>query len=316
MPHAEEVQDEQPFFTPRRIAIAYVLFGLLWIYASDVLLFVLAEGSQIRLQIEAAKGTAFILISAGFIYWLGERARRSQQVVETRIRQQTRELSIFHRIVRHNLRNIATVIGGRAEQAGAERRVDPHVGVIERKAERLKTLAEKASLIRGISEQESTPWVRQDIAKATMEICDQHQAAHPEATVTVEASGPIEVLAPSRLGFAVSELVENAIVHSDADPEVSVAVRSGDETVTITVADNGPGIPEVERTAIDGDIERVLDHSQGVGLWLARLIVENAGGSITATESPLKGAAVEITIPYRPPEEDPPTERPRAVVDD
>lgn len=313
---SEGVSDSQPFFTPRRIAVAYVLFGLLWIYISDALLWVFAEGSQIRLWVEAAKGTVFILVSAGFIYWLSERARRSQQAVEAQLRQQTRELSIFHRIVRHNLRNVATVIGGRAEEARTSDGIDPHLSVIERKAGRLKTLAEKASLIRGISEQESTPWVVQDIGKATAEICDQHRAAHPEARVTVECSGETEVLAPSRLGFAISELVQNAIVHTESNPEVSVEVRSDGETVTITVADNGPGIPEVERTAIDGDVERVLDHSQGVGLWLARLIVENAGGSITVTDGPLSGTAVEISIPYRPPDQERPPTRPGTVATD
>lgn len=315
MSHEEGVPNERPFFTPGRIAVTYVVFGLLWIYASDGLLWVFTEDSQIRLWVEAAKGTAFVLLSAVFIYWLVSRAQYTQRAAEAQLRQQTRELSIFHRIVRHNLRNIATVILGRAETARANGQMDPHLGVIERKAERLQTLTEKASLIRGISDQEATPWVRQDIAKAATEICEQYRESHPEATVTVECSGETEVLSPSRLGFAVSELIENAIVHAETDPEVHVAVRSDGQTVTITVSDNGPGIPEVERTAIDGDIERVLDHSRGVGLWLARLIVENAGGSITVTEGHLSGAAVTISIPYRAPEEEPPTGRSEAIAD-
>jgi signal transduction histidine kinase len=71
-------------------------------------------------------------------------------------------------------------------------------------------------------------------------------------------------------------------------------VRDGDR-VRVTVADDGPGIPAVERGVVTGETERSqLTHGSGLGLWVVQTVVE-AGGGRLAFEDPPTGAAVTLS---------------------
>ncbi|KKF39282.1 hypothetical protein FK85_29785 [Halorubrum saccharovorum] len=71
-------------------------------------------------------------------------------------------------------------------------------------------------------------------------------ADHPGVTVDADIAEAAPVRANEGLRSAVDNLVENAIEH--AGPEVTV--RDGDERVTLTVADDGPGIPPERRDSL------------------------------------------------------------------
>lgn len=286
-----------PELTPRRIAGIYLVFGVLWILFSDILVYALVSDPEARFRVEATKGGLFVVVSGVLVYGLSARAQRRQRETAERLRQQTRELSIVHRIVRHNLRNVATVIAGRTETARETGEVEPHLTVVERKAGRLKTLAEKASLLRGISEQSTDQRVEQDLTKAVTDICAQYRSEHPDVTIEFDSPRRVETLVPARMGFAISELLENAIVHGKPGGTVAISLEADSDEIRITVEDDGPGLPEAERTAIEGNVEDVLTHSEGVGLWLVRLIVEKADGQLSVSESPLGGAAVTLSVP-------------------
>jgi signal transduction histidine kinase len=105
---------------------------------------------------------------------------------------------------------------------------------------------------------------------------------------------------PVSLKRAVRNLVVNAVTHGGA-AEISLA--EDNETVSVTVSDNGPGIP-------DEDIERVfraferLDEARnqdsggaGLGLTIARTIARAHGGDVTLANRPEGGLAATITLP-------------------
>ena len=78
---------------------------------------------------------------------------------------------------------------------------------------------------------------------------------------------------------------------------VVIETEHKDGTVSLSVADSGPGIPE-------GDIEHIFDafytsKKQGMGLGLAicRTVVESLGGTLRAENRPEGGAELSITIP-------------------
>jgi C4-dicarboxylate-specific signal transduction histidine kinase len=89
--------------------------------------------------------------------------------------------------------------------------------------------------------------------------------------------------------------VTNAIEHGGDAPAVEVAVdTTATGQVTITVADDGPGLPTVERDLLRGGTETALNHGDGLGLWLVNWIVTDLGGTLDVTVDDGTTVTVEL----------------------
>jgi C4-dicarboxylate-specific signal transduction histidine kinase len=80
--------------------------------------------------------------------------------------------------------------------------------------------------------------------------------------------------------------------------EISIDVRVSGESVVIGVADNGPGIPEAERSRIFDPFYSTKSDMAGVGLGLfvAEGLVRSAGGRLMVRAAPSGGALFEIEL--------------------
>ena len=106
-----------------------------------------------------------------------------------------------------------------------------------------------------------------------------------------------------RLVRAIENLIDNAVSFSPPDATVTVLVAREDATIAVCIDDSGPGIPLVRRDAIfrrfhserpEDDFAR---HS-GLGLAIAKTIVEAMGGSVAVEDSPSgAGARFAIRLP-------------------
>jgi signal transduction histidine kinase len=120
--------------------------------------------------------------------------------------------------------------------------------------------------------------------------------------VIVDQPNAVEWDADSiRLGQAVNNLVDNALKYTPAGGRVTITTRLEAGAATITVADNGPGVPEHERGAIfrrlyRGDASR-SQRGLGLGLSLVKAMVESHGGTVTVSSVPGGGAAFTIRLP-------------------
>jgi signal transduction histidine kinase len=102
---------------------------------------------------------------------------------------------------------------------------------------------------------------------------------------------------PVRLGQVVTNLLTNAVRHTPPGGAVTVTVAADAQAVIVTVADTGPGIV--------GDPERMFDRftksadsgGTGLGLTIARQLVERHGGTLTAANTPTGGARFTMTLP-------------------
>ena len=114
---------------------------------------------------------------------------------------------------------------------------------------------------------------------------------------------------PDRLAQALRNLIENAIVHT-AEPGGLVALvvePLPGGRIRFAVEDDGPGIPEDQRTRIFERFHRTdqgrdrVSGGAGLGLSIVRAIAQAHGGHVLATERPGGGARVELELPgYRP----------------
>jgi two-component system sensor histidine kinase BaeS len=113
--------------------------------------------------------------------------------------------------------------------------------------------------------------------------------------------GPLP-LDEGSLGRIVTNLVENAHRHTPAGGRIEVTLGQSSGRVTLTVDDNGPGIPPDHRDAVFDRFYRV-DPSRsrgsgglGLGLSLVKALVGGAGGSVAAEDSPLGGCRIRVVF--------------------
>jgi two-component system phosphate regulon sensor histidine kinase PhoR len=110
---------------------------------------------------------------------------------------------------------------------------------------------------------------------------------------------------PAKLHDVVRNLVENAVNYSPDEAEIRLSARRQDGTITIEVADSGPGIPPEDITRVFERFYRV-DKSRsrpggtGLGLAIVKHLVELHSGAATAMNRPEGGAVFTVVLPAAP----------------
>jgi two-component system sensor histidine kinase BaeS len=109
-----------------------------------------------------------------------------------------------------------------------------------------------------------------------------------------------------RLGQVLANLLDNALRHTSPGGQVIIAAGADDGTLTITVTDDGEGIPaehlpHVFERFYRADAARTREHGgAGIGLAIAKALVDAHHGDITASSrGPGTGATFTITLPVR-----------------
>ncbi|MBB3286502.1 MULTISPECIES: sensor histidine kinase [Rhizobium] len=95
-------------------------------------------------------------------------------------------------------------------------------------------------------------------------------------------------------------LVDNALRYTQAGGRVTVGVGREGDTALLWVEDNGPGIPEAERSQVFERFYRIMGtepEGSGLGLAIVREVVDGAGGSVTLGEATGGGLLVRVRLP-------------------
>jgi two-component system OmpR family sensor kinase len=146
-----------------------------------------------------------------------------------------------------------------------------------------------------------------DLVQLAEDAVQDALAVDPGRDVRALAVAPVMVLGdPARLHQVVANLVANALVHApDAPIEVRVRVE-GDHAV-VEVADEGPGMSDVDAARAferfyRADASRSRHHGgSGLGLSIVEATVRAHGGTTSITTAPGAGTTIELRLPLRPP---------------
>ncbi len=127
-----------------------------------------------------------------------------------------------------------------------------------------------------------------------------------EKDINLHVNFPDEILVyvdPGRIQQVIRNLIDNAITYSDEEGEIEIAAETRDKEVKISVKDNGLGIPENDVPHVFDRFYRV-DSSRsretggsGLGLTIAKEIVEAHGGTIEVNSSEGEGTEFTFTLP-------------------
>lgn len=77
---------------------------------------------------------------------------------------------------------------------------------------------------------------------------------------------------------------------------MTTGLTSEEHAVELSVADDGPGIPERVRKVVLSGEETPLEHLDGLGLWLVRWVVRNSAGNLDIREHDSAGTVVSIRL--------------------
>ncbi|MFC1436985.1 HAMP domain-containing sensor histidine kinase [Streptacidiphilus sp. N1-10] len=152
----------------------------------------------------------------------------------------------------------------------------------------------------------STGYERLDLSVLAAEVVEAERARAAQQQLTLELRAPgqpalVHGIA-SPLRRMISSLVDNALGHTRPGGLVQVVVEVIDRghTVELTVADDGVGFDPADRGRIFERLARGTQgsgHRFGLGLALVSTIVENHGGTISATSRPGKGSTFTVLLP-------------------
>jgi signal transduction histidine kinase len=100
----------------------------------------------------------------------------------------------------------------------------------------------------------------------------------------------------------LNNLVSNALRYTSAGGWIELSASSDEDDVIIRVQDNGAGIPPEDLPKVftrfyRGDKSRQQNGEAGLGLTIARSLVEAQGGSISVESSPAEGTTFTIRFP-------------------
>lgn len=167
-------------------------------------------------------------------------------------------------------------------------------------------LFELVQLDAGVVEAESERARLEDVFGAALAIC-QAQAREKGLVLQASLDGAGDFRCSPRLVRVVQNLLQNAIRHTPADGTVSVTARREADAVRLVVEDTGEGIDEQQLGRVfdpfwRGDASRAGSGS-GLGLALAKRIVEALGGEIEVRSTRDAGSAFSVVLPPRPADE-------------
>lgn len=246
-----------------------------------------------------------------------ERDRLRERATEAEVLRQADELkTALLGAVSHDLRTpLASIIAS----AGSLRQPDvvwtdaeeeSFLGDIEGEARRLARIV--ANLL-DLSRMESGTlrpergWY--DLAALVDDVLGRLRAVTRDHPVHVSVSDdmPPVPLDYVEIDQVISNLIENAVRHTPGGTEIWIAVERAEGDAVVTVSDRGPGIPEAELPRLFDPFVRAAQRKGGpggvgLGLAIARGLVEAHGGRITAGNRADGGATFRFTLPLALPD--------------
>ena len=219
-------------------------------------------------------------------------------------------------MVAHDLKNPISVILGRSEIIGELlARENPPIAMIGEQLGRIVEPARNMTrMIQQMMEEAMSDAldiairpVQLDLVQLVGAVVDSQipVAAAKDQAIALEAPAPVTAAAdPDRFREAVENLVSNAIKYSPRGGRITVTVAADGNRARVRVGDEGPGLSDEDRSRVFGKFQRLSakptggETSTGLGLSIAKRIVELHGGSVAAeSDGPGKGAVFELALP-------------------
>ncbi|WP_436936377.1 sensor histidine kinase [Halovenus marina] len=204
---------------------------------------------------------------------------------ETRLEERNEALEALNRVVRHDIGNDVQAVATWAQQLTDH--VEPEgrdaLERVRRKADSIAQITREAAAVLETLTDETVELDAVALEPVLTDEIERQRTSHPNATFAVTTEIPyVQVRANEMLGSVFRNVLTNAIVHNDsAEPRVEITCKMRDETVLVSIADNGPGIDDDQAGAIfEKGVQSIDSDGTGIGLFLVDYLLDAYGGSV------------------------------------
>jgi signal transduction histidine kinase len=237
-------------------------------------------------------------------------AERNAQLIELEALKETLTQTLVH-----DLKNPLAALAGNLELLDLvqDEKIAKRVARCKASASRMHRmildLMDVARLEEGRLVLQPEPVAAVEIARAAVA---EAEVAAAHRGVALELGPPTEDCTvhadPSIVRRILDNLLANALAHSSKGSTVRVGLCCREEGIELSVADQGPGIPEEHRERVFEKYTRLelreagITANRGLGLTFCRLATEAHGGTIWVDEAPGGGALFRVLLPaFEPP---------------
>ena len=221
---------------------------------------------------------------------------------EQRLEEQRDNLEVLNQVVRHDIRNDLQVVLTYTETLQSYVK-DGGKEYVERILEAGRNAVDITTTARDVTE----VMIQSDIELHPVSLryvleneIDDIRSSREEALIRVDGSIPgVMVRADDMLESVFRNLLVNAIKHNDKEvSEVTTSVTCNDGTVSVRIADNGPGISEDRKEKVFEKGEIGLDsEGTGLGLYLVDTLVGRYDGDVRVEDNDPEGTVFTVELP-------------------
>ncbi|MBI2930742.1 MAG: PAS domain-containing protein [Planctomycetes bacterium] len=227
----------------------------------------------------------------------------------THVKDLERQREAFLHTISHDLRAPLAVILSNTQLAQrgalASDRLAKALGGIATSAARMNTMIQDlVDSARIESRQLTLKRVRLDLAAFVRELMERLAGTMEtqRVRVTTPEGLPAVLADPDRIERVLINLISNAFKYSPPETPVDITLAREGQEVAITVSDRGSGIPPEEQARVFTPYYRTgqaheRQEGLGLGLFIAKGLVEAHGGRIWVTSTPGEGSTLGFTLP-------------------
>lgn len=275
------------------LTLLFSLFGGMWI------------GSSVLRRIDSVNRTAADIMSGDLSRRLSVTERNDEfDEVSTKLNQMLDRIedlmSGMQQVtnnVAHDLRSPLTRLRNRLEVTLLEKRdsenyrevMEEAIGDADSLIQTFNSMLSIARLEAGI---DAVEWNDTNIGDLLTELAELYEAVAEDSDLTFNsdiADSPTLYCNKHLIAQCITNLLDNSIKYTGVDGEVALHLAGNDEQFTVTVSDNGPGIPEEERERVFERFVRLENErnsaGNGLGLSLVKAVVRIHGASLALEDN-------------------------------
>jgi len=233
-----------------------------------------------------------------------------------RLAEANRMKSEFVSIVSHQLRSPISNLKWVIEllMSGRISKVTPkqleYFRILKENSGRMEELVSDLLIVSRIEQGKLPPkkeWIslKNLIEKLIREIEVFAKASNVKIEFNPEKNLPQIFTDPSQLKLVIENLLDNAVRYIKGKGKVKIKLEKRGKNLYFEIKDNGVGIPKTDQKYIfqkffrSGNIMRQQTEGSGLGLYIARSIINKAGGEIGFSSQEDKGSTFWFTLPIK-----------------